>query len=485
MLTEQALFANNLLPLIALWPVFGGVIAYLCREPLVRWWCLFIALVNALGVIWMSWLYAVAEQPVTHTLGGWVPPLGIVLVIDGLSLLILWLSAAVLLGVTLYSFSYLNDNAHFWPVLLFAVGGLNALVCSGDLFNAYIAIEILTFAAVGLAGWGPGTASKSSALRYLITSATGSVCYILGVALLYLQYATLDMASLFGLLENNLTTWLAFSIISVGLMMKSALFPFHFWLPSTHASAISPSSALLSSLIVKAPIYLMIRFWMELSALPQFNVWLVLFSLLGAAAILWGGYQALLSEKIKTLIAYSTISQVGYIFVVISLLQHRSDMLALSALYFFILSHGLAKCALFLAAGSIVKAAGRDDLQGITGAATHMPLTIGAIALAGVSLIGLPPSGGFVGKWMLLSDAIAQERWWLVVVVFIGTLAAGAYVYRMISLAFNREQEIATAECWKKVPLLMQVTPLVLALMSILIGFFTAPILQVLLQDYP
>ncbi|MDX1693854.1 MAG: proton-conducting transporter membrane subunit [Ketobacteraceae bacterium] len=476
--------AHHLLPFIALWPLFGVMVTYATRGKTTGVISLLVVGVNLLAVSCLTLAYLSGPLTVTHNVGGWAPPLGIRLMVDGFSLLMLWIAAITTFGSVLYSMAYFREhNPLYWPLVLSALAGFNALVISGDLFTIYIAIEMLTFAAVGLAGWGGHNTSRRAALRYLFTSALGSMCYVLGVSLLYLEYELLDVAILLHKIHPSPLTWAACSAISLGLMIKAALFPFHFWLPATHASAVSPVSALLSGMIVKAPIYVLVRLWTGLALFTDFQIWLTLFAVLGAGAVLWAGYQAVVATRIKHLIAYSTVAQIGYVFLALSLITDKHDALPLSALYFFLLSHALAKAALFLAAGTIVKAAGRDDLKGLTGAATHLPLALGAIALAGVSLIGLPPSGGFIGKWMLLANIIDKGLWWMVAVIFMGTLAAAAYVYRMISLAFDRSGEQFKKAHWKPVPMALQMVPMSLALLAIAIGFFAPPLSDFFLRS--
>jgi formate hydrogenlyase subunit 3/multisubunit Na+/H+ antiporter MnhD subunit len=228
-----------------------------------------------------------------------------------------------------------------------------------------------------------------------------------------------------------------------GLALKAALFPLHFWLPPAHANAPAPVSAALSALVVKASVYLIIRLWLDLFA-PITGLAAAMFlALLGAAAVVWGSWRALRAERLKLLAAYSTVAQIGYLFLFLPLLAvtppgpPRDNLLA--ALVLMALTHGFAKSGFFLAAGLVQTNAGHDRIDDLGGTAQRLPATTFAIALAGSALIGLPPSGSFIGKWLLMQGAIESGQWWWVIVVTTGSLLASAYVFRVLSRAFGLE----------------------------------------------
>ena len=209
----------------------------------------------------------------------------------------------------------------FWPLLGFLLAGLNALFVSADLFNLYVTLEMVGLAAVGLVAAGGGTQQVAAALRYLFATLLGSGAYLLGVALLYGAYGTVSSATLLPLVtaEAPRLVWIAAGLMVTGLLLKTALFPFHFWLPPAHGGAPAPVSALLSALVVKASFYLILRLWLgPLQALLPSFAWLL--ALLGAAAIFWGSWQAIRAVKVKRLIAYSTVAQLGYLFLIFPLL---------------------------------------------------------------------------------------------------------------------------------------------------------------------
>jgi formate hydrogenlyase subunit 3/multisubunit Na+/H+ antiporter MnhD subunit len=390
-------------------------------------------------------LYGVASQgALQYQVGGWTAGLGIALRADGLSALLLMMNALVVLAASIYSGAYFRtpaERGRFWPLWLLLWTSLNALLLSGDLFNLYVTLELLGLSAVALAALGGKPAAVTAALRYLLAGLLGSMMFLAGVSLVYAGYGTLDMAQLAGTLAAGPVAWTALALMTAGLLLKTALFPLHFWLPPAHASAPAPVSAVLSALVVKAAFYLVLRLWLDVFTdvvtPPAAN----LLGALGAGAVLWGSWRALQAERLKLLAAYSTVAQLGYLFLFFPLLQALPPgtprELAAGGLVMLALSHGFAKAGLFLAIGVIQQRSGHDTITELDGTAQRLPATTFAIALAGVALIGLPPSGAFLGKWQLLSGAIASGQWLWLAVTAIGSLLAAAYVFRVLGHAFG------------------------------------------------
>ena len=217
-----------------------------------------------------------------HAVGGWGAPLGIDLAVDGLSAAMLLLTQTVALPLAIYARSYFKAGdpagAWFWPLTGFLIAGLNALFVSADLFNLYVTLELVGLAAVGLVAAGGGAQQVAAALRYLFATLVGSGAYLLGVALIYGVYGTVSIATLLPLVTDDAPrlVWIAGGLMVAGLMLKTALFPFHFWLPPAHGGAPAPVSALLSALVVKASFYLILRLWLGplQAVLPAF-AWLL------------------------------------------------------------------------------------------------------------------------------------------------------------------------------------------------------------------
>jgi multicomponent Na+:H+ antiporter subunit D len=429
-----------------------------------------------------------SEGPRHHAAGGWGAPLGIDLVADGLAAAMLLLTQAVALPLFIFARGYFHQDGshgdaagrHFWPLAGFLVAGMNALYLSEDVFNLYVTLELVGLAAVGLVASGGGAAQTAAALRYLFAALLGSGAYLLGVALLYGTYGSVSIATLTPAIAASPpaaseVALIAALLMVAGLLMKSALFPFHFWLPPAHGGAPAPVSALLSALVVKASIYLVLRLWLgPLQPLLAPFAWLP--ALLGTGAILWGSWQAIRAERLKLLVAYSTVAQLGYLFLALPLAAAGSTGVSpMAVVTLQAVAHGLAKAAMFAAAGIILHATGRDRVDAVAGIAERLPLTLFTFALAGVSLMGLPPSGGFLAKWLLIDLALAQGQWPLVVVILAGGLLAAIYIFRVLRLAFlNLPDAVIEAEHHKArvVPRSAEWMAFALAAASVLLGLF-------------
>jgi len=418
--------------------------------------------------------------------GGWGAPLGIDLMADGLAAVMLLLTQAVALPLVVYARGYFiaspKGRALFWPLTGYLLAALNALFLSADLFNIYVTLELLGLAAVGLVAIAGGKAPVTAAMRYLIATLLGSAAYLLGVALIYGSYGSVSLAVLTPLIEVDapLAVSLAAALMLLGLLLKTALFPFHFWLPPAHGGAPAPVSALLSALVIKATFYLVLRLWLELFAPLTTVAAAQLVGVLGAAAILWGSWLALVQSRLKMLVAYSTVAQVGYLFLLFPLATLVSPGAADSALAGGVMqavAHGLAKAAMFAAAGSMIVATGRDDISRLGGVGARLPLTLYSFGLAGVTLMGLPPSGGFSAKWLLLAAALETGQWWWVVVMIVGGLLTAAYVFKVLRRAFL---PVAEGDRVTRVPRTLEFSAFALALASILLGLFGTPLVELL-----
>ena len=291
----------------------------------------------------------------------------------------------------------------FWTLLLAIWGALNAVFVGGDLFNLYVALEMLTFAAVPLVSLDGRPETIAAALRYLLFALLGSVLYLLGAVLLYGAYGTLDIAMLSGRIHPEPASLAAISLMTAGLLAKAALYPFHLWLPPAHASAPAPASAILSGLVVKAPFFLVVRLWFDVMPRMPEPAAAQLLGILGAAAIILGSVVALRQVRLKLLIAYSTVAQIGYLFLMFPLALrpeagHPWSTAAWTGGILQAISHAFAKAAMFMAAGLIAEALGHDRIAGLSGVGRALPITVFAFGLGGLSLMGLPPSGGGVTR---------------------------------------------------------------------------------------
>jgi multicomponent Na+:H+ antiporter subunit D len=392
-----------------------------------------------------------AGKPVVYAIGGLPPPLGIALRADGISAVMLVAAAVIMAAAALYArvkFATPDDvresrsSLTFWIMLQAIWAALIIIFVGGDLFNLYVALELLTFAAVPLVCIDGRPETLAAALRYLLFALFGSISYLLGVALLYGEHGTLDIPLLSQRVQASPVVWTAAALMTAGLLAKTALFPLHLWLPPAHANAPAAASAVLSGLVVKGSFFLTLRLWFYvLPGLPADGVAAVL-GWLGSAAVIAGSIMALRQARLKLLIAYSTVAQIGYLFLVFPLAWGAQSWSATgwSAGLMQVLAHAFAKAAMFFSAGLLAETLGHDQIAKLGGAARALPLTFLTIALGGLSLMGLPPSGGFSAKWLMLQASIASGQWiWTLPILGGGLLAAG-YVYRILAPALSDGQ---------------------------------------------
>ncbi|MBE0497065.1 MAG: hypothetical protein IBX45_11670 [Campylobacterales bacterium] len=410
-------------------------------------------------------------------LGEWGAPLGIELWLTPLSLLFCLLSSIVLLGVGVYANTAYKDNhkerVRFFVLSFFLSLGLTLLFVSDDVFNLYVALEIVGLSAIGLSALRPTKEALRASLTYLFATLLGSGAYLLGVALLYGEHGVLSLRLLSEVAASSPTSHIAFGLMVVGLMLKTALFPLHFWLPKAHANATSPVSALLSGLVIKGSFFLLYRLWFD-GGLGNDILGHAL-GILGGIGVLYASVLALLQTKLKRIIAYSTLAQVGYLFLVFGLVKFDDSLIPREGILLLALAHGLAKAGMFLAAGTLVYVHKKDDLVALQGASVYAPLSVFSFGIAAVSIMGLPPSLGFFGKWLLLLSAFRHQEYIVAGVFIVGSVLSAAYMFRVMSVFFTKPEHPVLP---KTPPFALGLPALILSLGALVLGFFTSHLLE-------
>ena len=437
-----------------------------------------LALATAIGLELMQ-----SGQTLVYLLGGWAPPLGITLRADGLSAAMLLTTTVVLLAVALFARDDFEtpENVReargpfmFWTLLLAVWGALNAVFLAGDLFTLYVALELLTFAGVPLVSLEGRSETLRAALRYLLFALLGSVLYMLGAVLLYGAYGTLDIALLAERVRPGTLCFAAVALMTAGLLAKTALFPLHLWLPPAHAGAPAAASAVLSALVVKGSWFLVVRLWFDVMPGVVTLSAAQLLGGLGTAAIVVGSVVALRQERLKLLVAYSTMAQIGYLFLMFPLAFDVSGNgpvhgFALAGGLLQVISHATAKAGMFMAAGLIYVALGHDRIADLAGVARAMPITVLAFALSGIALMGVVPSGAYLAKKLMLDAADSSGQWWWVVVLQGGAaFTAGYVVLVLVSVLRSRVEPLTLAN---RVSRLSEFVALALATGSLLLAF--------------
>lgn len=424
--------------------------------------------------------------PQEYALAGWSPPLGIALRADGLSAAFVLLASIVGLAVAWVASSEeaaTGIRPGFWSLSSLAWAGVVGVFLAGDLFNAYVALEVLGLAAVGLVALG-SSGAPAAALRYLLIAVVGSMMLLVAVAMIYAATDTLDIA-LAGERIAAEHSRIPLVLATAGLALKAALVPMHAWLPPAHAGAPTAVSPLLSALVIKGAFYLVLRLWVDV--FPADTAVALGVGVLGAMGVIWGGVIALRQDNLKRIVAYSTVSQIGYLFLALPLLvlpaqvagggsQVRASMLA--AVVTMVLAHGLAKAALFIIAGSLLLGTGTDHIDGLIGASRTQRILTTAMMLSAVSLVGLPVSLGFAAKWTYALVAIESGTWWIVAVLVTGSLLAAGYLLRPIASVLkdsDESQEVGRVDPDPR-PVAQRYAPLALAALAIGGGLLAAPL---------
>ncbi len=431
----------------------------------------------------IAWSLVQSGDTVVYLLGGWAPPLGIALRADSLSAVMLLAVAAVVCGIALYARADFGSTAGepeqrasfvYWLLLLAVWGSLNLVFVSGDLFTLYVALELLTFSGVPLVCLDGKGETLRAALRYLLFALAGSLLYLLGAVLLYGGYGTLDIALLGGRVNPEPIAWAAAALMTVGLLAKTALFPLHIWLPPAHAGAPAAASAVLSALVIKGSWFLVVRLWFDVMpgvvTLPSAQ----LLAGLGATAIVVGSIVALRQERLKLLVAYSTIAQIGYLFLMFPLAFDASGSTlvhgtVLTGGLLQAVAHATAKAGMFMAAGLVYAALGHDRIADLGGVARAMPITVLAFAVSGLALMGVVPSGAYLAKKLLLDAADSSGQWWWTLVLQGGAAFTAGYVVLVLTNALRRPA--VPVKLSKRVSRLSEFAALALALSSLLLAF--------------
>jgi multicomponent Na+:H+ antiporter subunit D len=428
-------------------PLLAAPLAVLLRRAAPAWIIATAACVFSFFAAVMLALEVAAAGPVSYHLGSWPPPWGIEYRVDVLSAFVGVLVSGVAAVVAPYAWRSVaaelpRDQLYlFYALYCLCVSGLLGMTITGDAFNLFVFMEIASLSSYVLIALGRHRRALLAAYQYLILGTIGATFFVIGVGLLYLVTGTLniaDMASRVQPMQGTRPVLAALAFISVGVSLKLALFPLHLWLPNAYAYAPSAVTALLAATATKVAVYVLLRFYFTVfgvrlvtEALPMPQILLAL----SVVAIIAASLVALWQTDLKRLFAYSSVAQIGYITLGISMASR--DGLTAAVVHLF--NHGVTKGALFMLLGGIVLRAGSPALENARGLGRAMPLTSLGIVVAGLSLIGVPGTAGFVSKWYLVLGAIEAGRWWLAALVVATSLIAVAYVWRFVEAAYLSE----------------------------------------------
>lgn len=403
-------------------------------------------------------VYSLQNPALHYIFGGWLPPIGIELILDplsaffcglinGIALFILWH------GRTVVRREMPKKEVPFYCAVLLLLGGLCGILLTGDLFNLYVFLEISSIATYALVAIGDRRAPVA-AFRYLILGTVGASFYLLGVGFIFMATGSLNMAdvsAIFGVIGHTQLSLTGLVLIALGLGLKMALFPLHNWLPDAYTYATSTASALVAAIGTKVPAYALIRILFYVFDVDLVSGELPLATIilyLGAAGILWGGLMAMAQTDLKRMLAFSSVGHLGYIAVGVGL----ATPLGLVAAILHVLNHAVMKGCLFLISANLLAKTGTTSISGFDNSLRlKMPWTMLAFTITALSMIGLPPMGGFFSKWYLLLAILEKGSWPLVVVIILSSLFSVVYFFRIIEKAYLKTPNEKTAALTKEV----------------------------------
>jgi len=422
-----------------------------------------------------------AHGPISYHIGSWAPPWGIEYRVDALSAFVLVLVSGMAAVTVPYAWRSVaaelpRDQVYlYYTMFCLCLAGLLGMTITGDAFNLFVFMEIASLSSYVLIAMGRDRRAQYASYQYLVLGTIGATFYVIGIGILYLATGTLNIADLAQRLQqvDNLRPVLAgLAFITVGVSLKLALYPLHLWLPNAYAYAPSAVTAFLAATATKVSVYVLLRFYFSVFGLHLVSVTLPMPEILLAlslVAIVSASLVALFQSDLKRLFAYSSVAQIGYITLGISLTSR--DGLIASVVHLF--NHGVTKGALFLLLGGVALRGGRAGLDRVCGLGRTMPLTSLGIVIAGLSLIGVPGTAGFVSKWYLVLAAIEAGRWWLAAFVVATSLIALAYVWRFVEAAYLCEPDERTPEPGEA-PLSMLLPAWLLVAACVYFGFDTS-----------
>ncbi|MEX1302277.1 MAG: proton-conducting transporter membrane subunit [Desulfotignum sp.] len=423
-------------------------------------------------------------RAIHYRMGDWIPPIGIELVIDHLSALVLVMISGCALLTAVYSMhTARQDNPdrvhHYYALFALLVAGLMGMTATGDAFNLYVLLEISALSSYGLLARGKGKAYYAT-FRYLMMGTIGASFYLLGVGYLYIMTGTLNMADLAKILsrpelEGSVNVRIGFTLIILGVWTKMALFPLHAWLPNAYSRAGTTTACLIAPLMTKVSVYVMLRIMFTVFSAGyvfQQIAWSQLVIYLASAAAVLGMITALAQRDLRKMLTYIIVAEIGYL--------TGGAWLANTAGYtgavYHILADGLMTLCLFMAVGAIIYRTGESTAAAMQGIFQRMPVTAGVFLIAAASVVGIPPTCGFFSKWYLLQGAVAAGEWVFVAALIMAGLVAAILFFRLIERAFFvRLDDTAIEKSSEKIhaaalEIPMQEAPLTMLLPLVLTG---------------
>jgi multicomponent Na+:H+ antiporter subunit D len=384
---------------------------------------------------------------ISYAEGGWRAPWGIELRIDllnALVLLVVTFICAIVLTASPRSLDqeiWREHHHKFCALYLLCMTGLAGMTITGDAFNIFVFLEISSLSSYGLIAQGPTRRALTASFQYLVMGTIGGTFILLGIGMIYIVTGTLniaDMAVQLAAVGPNRTVLVALACIGIGTGIKLAVFPLHIWLPNAYTYAPAIVTAFLAATATKVAYYVLVRFVFSVFGSPlafgELRLDAVLMPL-AIAAMFAGSFVAIFQDDIKRMLAYSSVAQIGYMVLGLSLASASGLTGGLVHLF----NHAIMKSGLFLVMAAVMLRMGSTRLEAFAGLGRRMPLTMAAFVVAGLSLIGVPLTVGFVSKWYLVMGALEGGLWPVAILILLSSLLALIYIWRVVEVAYFRQ----------------------------------------------
>jgi len=463
-------------------PLMAAPLIVLARNRSFAWLAATVASYACLVIAIALAAQVAAHGPVSYAMGSWPAPWGIELRVDALSAFLLVLVSLTASLVAPYASRSLaaevpGDRQYLaYAMYCLCLAGLLGMVVTGDAFNLFVFLEVTSLATYVLVGLGPRRKALVAAYQYMLLGTVGATFYVIGVGLLYLMTGTLNMEDMAGRLrdaQDLRPVYAALAFITVGIGLKLALFPLHQWLPDAYAEAPSMVTAFLAATATKVSVYVLLRFYYSVfdpdalfGRLPTGAVFIGL----SVAAMLLASAAAVYERDVKRLFAWSSVAQIGYITLGIGI----DNTSGLTGSLAHLLNHGITKGAIFVLLGGVALRCGAAAMtvDGMAGLGRRMPLTAFGLVIAGLSLVGIPGTAGFVTKWILIQGALERGMWWVVAAILASSLIAAVYVWRVVESAYLKPAPAVDVRA--EAPAGMLAAGMAMAVLCVYFGFDTS-----------
>lgn len=469
--------SNNLLPLYVVIPLGSAFLISLIGKINKRI-SDYLANLSSFALLVLSILAIgrnLSAEVLVYRVGGWIPPIGICMVLDGLTPFMLITVNLVSFFVTVYSVSYMEkytDKWKFYTLFMLMLAGMNGIIITGDLFNLFVFLEIASIASYALVAFGTEAEELEASFKYAIMGSVASSFILLAIAILYSYTSTLNMADISLVLSEKgrglITSFIAVLFLA-GFGLKAAVVPFHAWLADAHPSAPAPISAMLSGVFIKTlGVYAICRIFFNVLGVSQAILFILI--ILGVISMIVGALLAIVQQDIKRMFAYSSISQIGYIIFAFGI----GTPLAILGGLFYLFNHAVFKSLLFLNSGAIEYSTGTRDLRRLGGLNSRLPVTGYTSLLGSLSISGIPPLSGFWSKLIIIIAAVEAKYYGLAIIAVLVSIVTLAYYLKFQSFAFFGKLN-TDFENIREVPILMRLSMIMLGLICLIGGFLLIP----------